>query len=55
MQAFSILKEKLISELIVVALDYDLPFELVRCERFCNRGSTGLEEGENISSHILCK
>ena len=54
MRAFSILKNKLVSTPIVVAPDWDLPFELM-CDvsDYAIRAVLG-QKRENISGYLLC-
>ena len=54
-QAFSILKDKLISAPIVVAPDWDLPFELMSdASDLCDRSSAGAEKRQDILGDSLC-
>ena len=55
LQVFLFLQEKLVPTPIVVAPDWNLPFELMFDASDYNSGSTRLEEGKNISSYLLCE
>lgn len=46
------LKEKLTSVPVIVAPDWELPFELM-CDAFCSKGTARSMQGENIAYYLL--
>ena len=53
-RAFSVLKDKLVSAPIVVAPDWDLPFELLCDTSDYAVGAVLGQKRENISGYLLC-